>query len=170
MAAFCTVKSCEASGFVACTAELHRQASPTSAIPSPTSQPRPTCSRHSRIQETDAALVGQLHQEARNWPGMPWDPQPGTRAAPPVSYRARMPQPPSKGGMQPGLVTVKDLPSRQQASSESRPRLPTTTPAPRVRSLALVSRASQEKNRKEACLSEWQEILHVSIGPPVQLG
>ena len=56
---------------------------------------------------------------------------------------------------------MKDLPSRQQVPSESRPRLPTKTPAPQVRSLALVSRASQEKNRKEACLSDWQEILQL---------
>ena len=32
---------------------------------------------------------------------MPWDPHPGTQIAPQVSYRARMPTPPSKGGMQP---------------------------------------------------------------------
>ena len=142
-------------------------------------------------------------------PRMPWDPQPGQRAAPPVSYRARMPLPPSKGGMQPrffappprwseqllgvagpkprpltrppprslvykpptqpssskvkplGLITVRDLPSRQQVPSESRPHLPTKTPKPQVRSLALVSRASQETNRKEACLSDWQEILQL---------
>ena len=33
-------------------------------------------------------------------PGMPWDTQPGTRTAQ-VSFRPRMPQPPSKGGLQP---------------------------------------------------------------------
>ena len=75
----------------------HRQASPTSAIPGPTSQPRPPCSRHSRLQETDTALVGQLHQEAQNAVGS----STGNSGSTPVSYRARMPQPPSKGGMQP---------------------------------------------------------------------
>ena len=88
-------------------------------------------------------------------------PRPLTRP-PPRSLVYRPPTQPSANKVKPlGLVTVKDLPLREQASSESRPRLPTTTPAPRVRSLALVSRASQEKNRKEACLSEWQEILHL---------
>ena len=34
-------------------------------------------------------------------PRMSWDPQSGIRPAPQISYRARMPQPPSKGGLQP---------------------------------------------------------------------
>ena len=45
----------------------HRPASPTSAISGPPSKSRPPpCSRHSCLQETDTALVGELHQEAQN--------------------------------------------------------------------------------------------------------
>ena len=35
----------------------------------------------------------------------PWDPQPGQVTAPQVSYRARMPRPPSKGGLQPSTCS-----------------------------------------------------------------
>ena len=88
-------------------------------------------------------------------------PRPLTRP-PPRSLVYRPPTQLSADRVKPlGLVTVKDLPSRQQAPSESRPRLTSNPPAPQVRPLGLVSRASQENNRKEACLSEWQEILHL---------
>ena len=44
----------------------HRQAAPTSAISGPPPHSRPPCSRHSLLQETDTALVGELHQKAQN--------------------------------------------------------------------------------------------------------
>ena len=139
---------------------------------------------------------------------MPWDSQPKHRPPLQISYRARMPQPPSKGGLQPqffappptrwsqhllgtsvpkprpltrppprsltyrpparhnaervkplGLITVKDLPSRQPALPETRPQLASKPPTQQVRSPGIVTRASQEHTRKEACLAEWQEIL-----------
>ena len=140
---------------------------------------------------------------------MPWDPQPGSRPAHQTSFRPRIPQPPSKGGLQPsffappprwsqhllgvavpkprpltrppprslvyrppvthkpdqikplGLFTVKDLPSHQPPSAESKHRTATKPPAPQSRPGGLISRASQETTRKEACLSAWQEILHI---------
>ena len=140
---------------------------------------------------------------------MPWDLQPGTRPAHEGNFRPRMPQPPSKGGMQPsffappprwsqhllgaavpkprpltrppprslvyrpptrakpdrvkplGLFTVKDLPSHQPAPAEGKPRTATKPPAPQARHGGIVSRASQETSRKEACLSVWHEILQI---------
>ena len=90
-------------------------------------------------------------------PRMPWDPLPSARPAHQVSFRPRIPQPPSKGG----LFTVKDLPSHQPASAESTHRTATKPPAPQARPRGLVSRASQKTTRKEACLSAWHEILHI---------
>ena len=58
-----------------------------------------------------------------------------------------------------GLFTVKDLPSHQPPSAETKPRTVTKTPALQARPGGLISRASQEMTRKEACLSAWQEIL-----------
>ena len=55
--------------------------------------------------------------------------------------------------------TVKDLPSHQPPSAETKPRTVTKTPALQARPGGLISRASQEMTRKEACLSAWQEIL-----------
>ena len=92
-------------------------------------------------------------------------PRPLTRPPPRSLVYSRPPTPPIADGIKPlGLITVKDLPSRQQATSESRPRQPSKPPAPQVPTAGprgLVSRASQENNRKEACLLEWQEILHL---------
>ena len=140
-------------------------------------------------------------------PRMPWDPQPNSQPALQTSFRPRIPQPPSNGGLQPsffappprwsqhllgvavpkprpltrppprslaykppashkpepikplGLFTVKDLPSHQPPSAETKPRTVTKTPALQARPGGLISRASQEMTRKEACLSAWQEIL-----------
>ena len=142
-------------------------------------------------------------------PRMPWDTQPGSRPALQVSIRPKMPQPPSKGGMQPsffappprwsqhllgvavpkprpltrppprslvyrppsqakpiraqplGLFTVKDLPAQQPIAAEGKPRTAAKPPASQARPVGLVSRASQETNRKEACISAWQEILQI---------
>ena len=51
------------------------------------------------------------------------------------------------------------MPSRQQTSTENKPRITSKPPVPQLRPAGLVTRASQENTRKEACLSEWQEIL-----------
>ena len=154
----------------------HRKASPTAAIECPPSQPRPACSRKSCLQETDPALVSELHQgaqkavgpSARNSDSTPgqlqsqmqprffgWSehllgiavpkPRPLTRP-PPRSLVYRPPTPPLADRIKPlGLITVKDLPSRQQATSESRPRQSSKPPAPQVPTAGpggLVSRAS----------------------------
>ena len=140
---------------------------------------------------------------------MPWDPQPGYRPVHQGNFRPRMPQPPSKGGLQPsffappprwsqhllgaavpkprpltrppprsliyrppsstkpdrvkplGLFTVKDLPSRQSAPAESKHRTTAKPPAQQARQVGIVSRASQETSRKEACLSVWHELLQI---------
>ena len=140
-------------------------------------------------------------------PRMPWDRQPSSQPPKHVSFRPRIPQPPSKGGLQPsffappprwsqhllgvavpkprpltrppprslvykppaphrsdpvqplGLFTVKDLPAHKPPSSEGKPRNAAKPPAPQARPEGLISRASQETNRKDACLSAWQEIL-----------
>ena len=60
-----------------------------------------------------------------------------------------------------GLFTVKDLPSHQPVSAEGKNRSATKPPTPQARPCGLVSRASQETSRKEACLSAWHEILHI---------
>ena len=58
-----------------------------------------------------------------------------------------------------GLFTVKDLPSHKPPSTEPKPRTLTRTPAMQARPEGLISRASQETTRKEACTSAWHEIL-----------
>ena len=82
---------------------------------------------------------------------------------PPRSLTYKPPAPPQSDRLKPpGLPTVKDLPSRQRAQPENKPRRPLTPAAPRAPAVAprgLVSRASQETNRKEVCFLEWQEIL-----------
>ena len=60
-----------------------------------------------------------------------------------------------------GLFTVKDLPSQRPASTEGKSRTATKPPAPQARPSGLVSRASQETSRKEACLSAWHKILQI---------
>ena len=49
----------------ACDTDMHRLL-PLSRVPRPSlGLPGPTCSRHSRLQETDTALVGQLHPPSK---------------------------------------------------------------------------------------------------------
>ena len=179
-----------------------RQASTLASIPGATSQHRPTCPRAPPARRpTPPWSVNSTKR-----PKMPWDPQPNSQPALQTSFRPRMPQPPSKGGLQPnffappprwsqhllgvsvpkprpltrppprslayppashkpepikplGLFTVKDLPSHKPPSAETKPRTFTRTPALQARPEGLISRASQETTRKEACTSAWQEIL-----------
>ena len=137
----------------------HRKASPTAAIECPPAQTRclpPQILLPGDRPRTSTKVVGTSLGIA-----VP-KPRPLTRP-PPRSLVYRPPTPPLADRIKPlGLITVKDLPSRQQATSESRPRQSSKPPAPQVPTAGpegLVSRASQENNRKEACLLEWQEIL-----------
>ena len=85
-------------------------------------------------------------------------PRPLTRP-PPRSLVYRPPATHKPAQIKPlGLFTVKDLPSHQPPSAESKPRTATKPPAPQARPGGLISR---ETTRKEACLSAWQEILHI---------
>ena len=60
-----------------------------------------------------------------------------------------------------GLITVKDLPSRQPTLPETRHHLASKPPTQQVCSPGIVTRASQEHTRKEACVADWQEILNL---------
>ena len=160
----------------------NRTDSPVASLQCPKAQPRFACPRRPRIQET----VNSIKR-----PKTPWKSQPGTRIVTQISYRARMPVPPSKAGLQLrffapsprwcasmlgiavpkprplarppprsltykppappqgdrlkplGLPTVEDLPSRQRAQPENKPRRSSTPAAPRapaVDARGLVSR------------------------------
>ena len=153
-----------------------RQASPPASIPGATSQHRPTCPRAPGSQASDTPVVGQLNQEAQDAlgpsaqlpAGTPNElqaqdsvpkPRPLTRPPP----RSLAYKPPASHKPEPikplGLFMVKDLPSHKPPSAETKPRTVTRTPALQARPGGLISRASQEMTRKEACISAWQEIL-----------
>ena len=76
----------------------HRRTnSPIASVKRPTTQSRPACPRKPCLQETDPSLVSELHQEAQDAVGI----SAGSSETTQVSCRARMPLPPSKGGLQP---------------------------------------------------------------------
>ncbi|CAE7319787.1 unnamed protein product, partial [Symbiodinium microadriaticum] len=128
---------------------------PTPTYPAVTSE-----YNHQTVQPaTDTSVVGELHQEAQNALG----PAAGVSASPSGELQTQNATAAEQRRLAAKLLrtATEDLPSRQSAPAESKHRTAAKPPAQQARQVGLVSRASQETSRKEACLSVWHELLQI---------